>query len=244
MKQATTSENSSEKKRIRISDIRFLEMTMHCMFNKYGFCKYRETCRNRHYEETCQDELCETSNCPKRHPRNCKYYDAYQRCKFGSFCLFAHRAKTGLNETEEMKAELSRLNEKIRRLEVKNECLEDKLNSALESMKTICEITVKEAIDTVLKVISKQQDEIERKQTKNFDLLQQSIEEIISKSYSNTSSHTPPHREQPSPHAQTHIQSTPSSNARVTNQCDFCGKSFGSRKALENHTRKDHEPKT
>ena len=110
----------------------------------------------------------------------------------------------------------------------------------MEAMKAVRENIMKEAIDAVVKVVSKQQDELETKQTMNFDLLQQSIEEIIMKLHANN----PPCLDQPSPPAQTHVQSMPSAHAQVRFQCDDCGKSFGSRKALENHTRKDHEPKT
>ena len=208
-----------------------LEMTM-----EYGVCKYRKTCRKRHYIEICQEESCETSNCPKQHPRNCKFYNIYKRCKFGSFCLFAHRNTDGPNKTEEMKTELDHLKEKMTKLEEKNECLEAKIESAMEAMKAVCENIMKEATDAVVKVVSKQQDELETKQTMNFDLLQQSIEEIIMKLHANNPRQFPPRIDQPSPPAQTHVQSLPSAHGQVRFQCDVCGKLFGSNKALENHT--------
>ena len=106
----------------------------------------------------------------------------------------------------------------------------------MEAMKAVCENIMKEATDAVVKVVSKQQDELETKQTMNFDLLQQSIEEIIMKLHANNPRQFPPRIDQPSPPAQTHVQSLPSAHGQVRFQCDVCGKLFGSNKALENHT--------
>ena len=66
------------------------KMTMKtvCQFNKFGFCKFGVTCRHLHFSETCENKLCEISNCLKRHPTMCKYFKIYNRCKFGSFCSY------------------------------------------------------------------------------------------------------------------------------------------------------------
>ena len=93
--------------------------------------------------------------------------------------------KPNYNEDEENRVKIATLearivklenetnlsNDKIRNLEDKNEVLESKLVSALENMKTICEVMVKKATDTVVEIFSKQQDESERKQRASFDLL-------------------------------------------------------------------------
>ena len=47
--------------------------------------------------------FCEKENCLKRHPRNCKFYDQYSRCKFGDYCAFAHRENPQVIENKIMK---------------------------------------------------------------------------------------------------------------------------------------------
>ena len=237
-------------------------MTMEnvCLFNKYGFCKFRENCRKIHYEETCNIESCETNSCAKRHPTKCRYFNLYNRCKFGTFCLFSHEAadlKTNYNEDEENRVKIATLearivklenetnlsNDKIRNLEDRNEVLESKLVSALENMKTICEAIVKKATDTVVEIFSKQQDESERKQRASFDLLSNQISTMISQLQKPPATNS----QQPQPCSQPSDQTTypPASVATACQakfQCIICGKTFGSSRALTNHMRKDHEP--
>jgi DNA repair exonuclease SbcCD ATPase subunit len=60
-----------------------------CPFNKYGFCKHRETCRNLHVKDLCDKPSCDISNCMLRHPKKCKFYTEYKRCKFDP-CAYKH----------------------------------------------------------------------------------------------------------------------------------------------------------
>ena len=43
-----------------------------------------------HVDEVCQNHECEVKNCNLRHPRICKYFRDYRRCKFGEYCSFRH----------------------------------------------------------------------------------------------------------------------------------------------------------
>ena len=60
-----------------------------CRFNKFGYCRYRDTCRNLHVNETCENTSCDISRCNQRHPRECRYYREFSRCKFDP-CKFKH----------------------------------------------------------------------------------------------------------------------------------------------------------
>lgn len=62
-----------------------------CTHYQFGFCKHENFCRKRHVEERCQSSECNSRSCEKRHPISCKYFEAYNRCKFGDFCAFDHR---------------------------------------------------------------------------------------------------------------------------------------------------------
>ena len=63
-----------------------------CRFNKFGYCKFEHNCQKRHIDKLCENEDCDTK-CENRHPKPCRYYDMYQRCKFGDFCKFSHTYK-------------------------------------------------------------------------------------------------------------------------------------------------------
>ena len=63
-----------------------------CKFNKFGYCKYKELCRNFHVNEKCQNVSCDLSMCMLRHPKLCKFFLQYKMCKFDP-CRFEHVEK-------------------------------------------------------------------------------------------------------------------------------------------------------
>ena len=62
---------------------------MVCLHNKFGFCKFGHMCHKRHIDDICQ-ENCFLQDCQKRHPRPCKYFVHFNRCKFGENCKYKH----------------------------------------------------------------------------------------------------------------------------------------------------------
>ena len=61
-----------------------------CIHNKFGYCKHGERCWKKHVEEKCGNRECCVSKCNTRHPRECRYFRDYRRCKFGEYCAFDH----------------------------------------------------------------------------------------------------------------------------------------------------------
>ena len=45
-----------------------------CLFNKFGYCKFKLNCKRIHYWEICQEnKTCEAKiECKKRHPKNAR----------------------------------------------------------------------------------------------------------------------------------------------------------------------------
>ena len=225
-----------------------------CQFNKFGFCKFGVTCRHLHFSETCENNLCEISNCLKRHPTMCKYIKTYNRCKFGSFCSYKHdtndvlsqnddneietRFATFENQFLDLKAKIKEDDVKIKKLEEKIDYLEQNLKTVTESNKDVLETIIKKVTDEILQTISKKQDKFEKKQTESFDLLNKHLAFIIEQSQSRPSFPEHQAQSQQNPGSQTFSQPSP----RPSLQCDRCGKTFGSEKALVNHARKDHAP--
>ena len=61
-----------------------------CLHFKFGYCRYQSTCCLTHVREICQNEACEIKECDKRHPRLCRYWHDYGRCKFSEYCAYRH----------------------------------------------------------------------------------------------------------------------------------------------------------
>ena len=41
-----------------------------CSFNKNGFCKYQERCRQHHEKNICENAKCVVKECVLRHPKS------------------------------------------------------------------------------------------------------------------------------------------------------------------------------
>ena len=73
-----------------------------CQFSKYGYCKYKDSCDKRHFNEECQElSSCQNiKNCHKRHPRICKRFILGSHCRFKSDCSYKHKDTTNKVESE------------------------------------------------------------------------------------------------------------------------------------------------
>ena len=87
-----------------------------CLFNKFGYCKFREKCRKHHINEICLEKTCEILSCNQRHPKICKFFKNYGRCKF-SPCAFKHGIQRPENNCERIDEEIKNLSEKVLALE-------------------------------------------------------------------------------------------------------------------------------
>jgi hypothetical protein len=152
-----------------------------CLYNKYGHYKFSDTCHHHHVTDICEETNCETEKCLKRHPRNCRFCENYNRCKFGDNCFFSQRTlengNPGEHDTEvaDKKAKISALetlmkakdsemenpNEKVLKIEHKHLELETEMRKAIENV-------VKDATASLLEIFSKQQDEMEKRNAENL----------------------------------------------------------------------------
>ena len=110
-----------------------------CQYNKYGYRNYGNMCRNQHVETLCENDLCNVQNCSLRHPRNCKFFCEFGRCKFANYCKYNH--------------ETGNINNIINREE--SICLslaEKNLKEALEKLTNIVDNFMKIVIDTAEKI--------------------------------------------------------------------------------------------
>ena len=93
-----------------------------CRFNRFGYCRFKEMCRHRHIDQLCTDTDCDMDSCDKRHPKACIFFNAYKRCKFGSYCRYSHDLDTDKHEMERtsncsLRQEILTLSSKIKAME-------------------------------------------------------------------------------------------------------------------------------
>ena len=121
-----------------------------CLFNKFGYCKFRERCRKHHNKEICIKNACEILSCSQRHPMICKFFRKYGRCKF-SPCAFKHEIELPGNDYEKMNKEVKDLGEKVLALENdiqnKNKEIEDLTNKISGIENKLTEKYIDEKLD-------------------------------------------------------------------------------------------------
>ena len=110
-----------------------------CNFFKFGFCRYGLTCRRKHVVEVCSDASCMIENCEKRHPRVCKYYREYRRCKFGEFCCYKHilESESQILECQELENKIAALESIIESIRNEKAILASKVSNLEERLQDI-----------------------------------------------------------------------------------------------------------
>ena len=229
-----------------------------CLYNKFGHCKFSETCRKLHNKEICRNKTCEIQHCTKRHPRPCKYFQEYKRCKFGEFCSFSHDSEYHIhdhvpnnvttdiqnrlemleNKIKEKDNQIENLIEEIDAIKKENTVAKEELSKALEK---VVNPVVKEITETLIKTFSQKQDDLEQRTTATLDSLHEQLTMLSNVLLSPSNSQ--PRGSQSTPKQSLPLSSNVSQQSQQPrNQCKVCGKTFGSHRALTNHIRNDHEP--
>ena len=92
-----------------------------CQFHQHGHCKFADKCVKIHTSATCDSFPCQDPECPKRHPRMCKYYAMYGRCVYAERCSFLHFPFSGgeqiaSQEVHAIEQEVYELREEVKHL--------------------------------------------------------------------------------------------------------------------------------
>ena len=79
-----------------------------CKYQKFGFCKFKESCKNQHLLEICKNltSCVNLKSCHKRHPRVCRRFALEKVCSFGADCAYQHQEENGNNEIKNKVIEL------------------------------------------------------------------------------------------------------------------------------------------
>ena len=100
-----------------------------CFKNKFGYCKFSDSCRYKHVTLVCEDGQCEIQNCEKRHPKICRYYRDYRRCKFTVGCKYKHENPNDMFDKLQKELEIIRKKNTLNEKGNFNKILEEKLKA-------------------------------------------------------------------------------------------------------------------
>lgn len=92
------------------------------MFSTNLGSKYKNSCQKKYVDQNCENENCDKSSCEFRNPKLCKYFETYQKCKFGSYSKFKHieiYSNNNKMETKTIALEKSITNNKIYVIDIK-----------------------------------------------------------------------------------------------------------------------------
>ena len=104
-----------------------------CRYFKFGHCKFNDRCRLLHIKEECENPYCDIRLCNLRHPKTCKFFNEYNRCKFSDYCSYKHKVNINKMSPVEMK-------EILEKLESMNKTIQDKdkvINELVEKVKIL-----------------------------------------------------------------------------------------------------------
>ena len=183
--------------------------------------------------------ICEKVNCPKRHPRKCKFFQEYKRCKFGDFCSFDHTFANVNDDTiEELKKELENVKAKVHALEKHIEDKNFKLTEAFKkTIETQNELIIKTsmeafevAVAAALAPFSLRQDELEHRNDTRLNSLLTMVS-TLTDAVSVKPSDTPKSGNNSTRTNSNHSQTFP---------CNICGQLFDLERSLRNHIRSHH----
>ena len=209
-----------------------------CRHFKFGFCRYKEHCRKRHISETCADESCEIEKCTKRHPKMCRYYETYKRCKFTEYCLYSHKSQQ-VKEIDDLKIELKAVHDKLTALEknvqTTNAILIEK-DEAIENLKVEVSNMKKTPVPKNTELLGPILDAVNSSIQQNVVAALEPIinNQNLSESRVNNQLSV----------LETHVATL----SQVLNQnridqefkCDLCGRTFKNQQSLQNHARTNH----
>ena len=115
-----------------------------CQFHQVGHCKFAVNCDKTHTPVTCDSFPCLDSECDRRHPIRCKYFDLYGRCRYAEQCSYLHfhghdQAARTRNEIQMIVQEVAELKQKVETLRSDNERLVAELERCDRKVTMCCD---------------------------------------------------------------------------------------------------------
>ena len=88
-----------------------------CTHNNRGYCKLKQECKDKHFEEVCDNFDCDEDNCEKRHPNPCNFGP---RCRFNKRkeCMYMHENASSDGKLDALSKTFNNLENLVKKMEV------------------------------------------------------------------------------------------------------------------------------
>ena len=113
-----------------------------CKFEKYGFCKSKDSCKDYHPVEIFKRQFCSIGRCDQRHPQPSRYFRS-GGCRFKDTCKYEYKEHVNTNELldkmHRLEEEKKLQAERIDMLEKEKEVQAEKINNLQKDKKVQAE---------------------------------------------------------------------------------------------------------
>ena len=144
------------------------EMTELCLYNQRGFCKFREQCNMKHENEICENRNeCTNQSCRKRHPRECRYFVQFGRCKLGEVCAYSHAGESKNHKVEKLEQEVKEMKEenmKVDQLEKEVQGLKAEVNNIKLNMARMYKLVKANQVNNQVNSLESGAEETDKKE--------------------------------------------------------------------------------
>ena len=115
-----------------------------CLYQKYGFCKFKDSCMKKHLKEECKDlNSCKTKKiCDKRHPKLCRRYVSDQNCTYGEDCEYLHEGGEKIPEGNKLEKRVEELENIIK----EKSLAENKMEVAVREMEKVVKAMARKVV--------------------------------------------------------------------------------------------------
>ena len=156
-----------------------------CLHFKFGYCRFRDNCRLNHDDALCDDEQCDITSCSKRHPKVCRYFTFFDRCKFGDYCRYRH-----LKSRNSYENELLSLKNKLDQMETNFTVLKLQNEQIISNVSNLIQETVVKTTETIFEKLNYHQNKKEELVELQFKALEDQVSKL-SRSSSSAAKLTP-----------------------------------------------------
>merc|ERR1719319_1209158 len=124
----------------------------------------------KHENEICENSVrnvCTNQSCRKRHPRECRYFVQFGRCKLGEACAYSHAGGSKNHKVEKLEKEVKEMKEenmKVDQLEKQVQELKAGVNNIKLNMARMYKLVKANQVNNQVNSLESGAEEIDKKE--------------------------------------------------------------------------------